>query len=364
MKILIYLGHPAHFHLFKNIINKLKEDGNQVIVTIKTKDILKDLLIESGFDFISLSSRERRGSKIQAAIGFITSANCLKQVCLKDRPDIMVGTSVEMPIIGRLLRIPSINFNEDDANYEMTFCKVAYPPSSLILAPVSCDCGKWEYKTIKYASYHELAYLHPNNFKPDRSIVEKYFSVNDPYFIVRLVKFKAIHDEGMKGINDSVADKIINMLSPYGRVYITSEGDLSARFDKYKIHIKPIDMHHILAFSSLYIGDSQTMAVEAGMLGVPFIRYNDFVGIIAILKEIEDHYLLGYGIKTGNEDKLYSTIKMILEMPNRKEVFQERRRKMLSEKIDAAQFFTWFIENYPESEKIMRSNPDYQYRFR
>jgi hypothetical protein len=33
----------------------------------------------------------------------------------------------------------------------------------------------------------------------------------------------------------------------------------------------------------------------------------------------------------------------------RKEIFQSRREKMLSEKIDCAKFLTWFIENYPTS---------------
>jgi len=36
---------------------------------------------------------------------------------------------------------------------------------------------------------------------------------------------------------------------------------------------------------------------------------------------------------------------------------------MLSEKIDYAQFLTWFIENYPESKQIMQDNPEYQFRF-
>jgi len=27
-------------------------------------------------------------------------------------------------------------------------------------------------------------------------------------------------------------------------------------------------------------------------------------------------------------------------------------------------FLVWFIENYPESNKIMKENPDYQYNFR
>lgn len=55
-------------------------------------------------------------------------------------------------------------------------------------------------------------------------------------------------------------------------------------------------MHHVMAFASLYIGDSQTMAAEAGVLGVPFVRFSDFVGRIWYLRELEDKYELGYGI--------------------------------------------------------------------
>jgi hypothetical protein len=122
-----------------------------------------------------------------------------------------------------------------------------------------------------------------------------------------------------------------------------------------------------MAFASLYIGDSQTMAAEAGVLGVPFVRFNDFVGRIGYLNELEDVYHLGYGIKaseSGSAEKMYNTVEKILTMPNRKQEWLSLSQKMLSEKIDYAQFLTWFIENYPESERIMKENPDYQYRFK
>jgi len=37
---------------------------------------------------------------------------------------------------------------------------------------------------------------------------------------------------------------------------------------------------------------------------------------------------------------------------------------MLADKINVTSFLTWFIDNYPESKKIMKENPDYQYKFR
>ena len=102
-----------------------------------------------------------------------------------------------------------------------------------------------------------------------------------------------------------------------------------------------------MAFAGLYIGDSQTMAAEAGVLGVPFVRFNDFVGRIGYLNELENVYNLGFGIKPDEEEKLYQTVQNLLEMENRKEVFQQRRETMLSECINFADFLTDYIETYP-----------------
>ena len=130
--------------------------------------------------------------------------------------------------------------------------------------------------------------------------------------------------------------------------------------EKYRIKINPLDMHHVMAFASLYIGDSQTMAAEAGVLGVPFVRLNDFVGRIGYLRELEDKYQLGYGIKApaeGSVDALCARVEALVAMKadERKTKFAERRKKMLADKIDCAKFLTWFIENYPQSADQTRN---------
>ena len=351
MKVLFYLGHPAHFHLFKNVITNLKRDGNEVAVVIKKKDVLEELLKEAGIEYVNILKEGRKDSKIAIVWGVFKREYRLWCLCRKAKPDIMVGTSAEIPSVGKMLHIPTVNVNEDDADVVPLYAKISYPDATIILVPDVCDCGKWNSKAIKYNSYHELAYLHPDNFTPDKKIVEKYFSANSPYFIIRFAKLKAHHDEGIKGIDSAIAERIVKMLLPHGRVYITSERELEPQFEPYRIHIAPIDMHHVMAFAELYIGDSQTMAAESGVLGVPFVRFNDFVGRIGYLRDLEDNYQLGFGIKTNEEEKLYSTIQMLLDMPNRAHVFQERRQKMLSEKIDAAKFMTEFIEGWPESKE-------------
>lgn len=206
--------------------------------------------------------------------------------------------------------------------------------------------------------------MHPNQFKPDPSVVNQYFSLDESYFIIRFAQLNAHHDDGIKGIDLEITKKLIEVLSPYGRVYITSEKLLEPILEPYRLHIKASDIHHFMAFAQLYIGDSQTMAAESGVLGVPFIRFNDFVGKIGYLNELENKFELGYGIKADYPELLIDKVQELLQLENRKQIFFERRNKLLCTKIDYAQFLTWFIEEYPKSVKIIRENPDYQYNFK
>ncbi len=364
MKILFHLGHPAHFHLFKNVIKYLRIDSHKTIIVIKKKDVLEDLLINQKIDFLNILPAGRKSNKFSIALGLLKQDFGLFNIVKKEKPNLLVGTSVPITHVGRILNIASINVNEDDIKAIPFYAKLAYPFASTILAPVVCNVGKWEEKTVLYSGYHELSYLHPKQFSPDEIIAKKYVDLEKPYFLLRFAKLSAHHDVGIKGLSDDIALKLIKRLQNFGKIFITSERPLGKMLEAYRIKINPIDIHHVMAFASLYIGDSQTMAAESGVLGVPFIRFNDFVGRIGYLNELENKYKLGYGIKTNEVDKLFKTVDGLLRMPNRKEIFQERRRKMLSEKIDYAAFLTWFIENYPESAKIMKENPDYQYRFK
>lgn len=321
------------------------------------------MLVESGLEFTNILPEGRRDNKISIATGQLRQDLKLFLFSKKNKPDLLIGTSVAISHVGKVLNIPSINVNEDDADVVPLYAKLAYPWATKILAPRVCRMDKWDYKTINYDSYHELAYLHPNNFSPQIRIAQKYISLEKPFFILRFAKLGAHHDVGIKGISDEIAAKLVELLNPFGRVYITSERKLDTVLEPYRIQINPIDIHHVMAFAKIYIGDSQTMAAESGVLGVPFIRFNDFVGRISYLDELENKYQLGFGIKTDEVEKLFETLVYLVQNENLIETYRERRFKMLSEKIDYAAFLVWFIENYPDSKRIMSENPDYQNNF-
>ena len=58
MNILFDINHPAHIHLFKHAINKLKESGHNVVITSRDKDITVDLLDRYGFKHFVLSKAQ------------------------------------------------------------------------------------------------------------------------------------------------------------------------------------------------------------------------------------------------------------------------------------------------------------------
>ncbi len=388
MKILVYLGHPAHFYLYKNVIANLRKDGHNVEILIKKKDILQQLLDNQGWEYHNILKEGRKNSKLAIAIGTLKRIFRELRFCLKYKPDILTGTSVENSYVGPLLNIPVINCNEDDASVVPLYAKLSYPGASVILNPIVCNSGKWDAKANKYQSYQELAYLHPNHFTPDEKIVNGYgIDIKKTYFIFRFASLHAHHDGGIKGISTEIAQRLIDILKPHGDIYITSERPLEPQFEQYRIKINPLDMHHVMAFASLYIGDSQTMAAEAGVLGVPFVRFNDFVGRIGYLRELEDVYHLGYGIRANTEpftpakvdwieeepkqqacgaEAMYKVVEDLMAMnaEERKTTFQQRRAKMLSEKIDFAKFLTWFIENYPESKNKIQDNAEWWKQFK
>ena len=141
--------------------------------------------------------------------------------------------------------------------------------------------GMSKYNLIEHETYpgfHELSYLHPNNYKPDKSIFNKYnIPSNKKYVVIRLVGWSSAHDLNKSGINNEKLNDLIGMIeSKDFSVYISSEKELPNRFKKYQLKINPSTMHHLLYFSSLLISDSQTMSTEAAILGTPSVEFDEY----------------------------------------------------------------------------------------
>lgn len=364
MNILIYLGHPAQYHFIKHTAKRLKTDGNNVRLLIKTKDILEALLKEDGWEYENIQTVFRKGTKLAILRASFERTRKVLKAARRFKADILVGTDSSVAQAAWLMRKPALTTLEDDVDVVYNLARMTYPFTTDILVPDVCRVGKWKDKKIGYAGYMKLAYLHPNRFTPDVSVLTKY-GIEGKYILIRLAKLAAHHDTGIKGLNAKIVENIIDIAEAGNyRVFISSETEVEDRLKPYLIQIRHTDIHHLMAYSSLLISDSQSMSVEAAMLGVPNLRFSDFVGRISVLEELESKYHLTIGIRTDEPKRLIDETNAILSGSDSRESWQERRKKMLADKIDVTAFLTWFIENYPDSRRIMKANPNYQMKFK
>jgi len=361
MNILIDIAHPAHVHVTRNVYFELTDKGHNVYVTVKNIPSAIQLLEIYKIPYIYLGGK--KDSLRGKAVLQLKYNIQIWWLVITKRINVAFSTSITPPHISRITGMHSILFDDDDDEVEPLFVKWGHPFADVVLSP-ACAIRSTT-KMIPYKGYHELAYLHPNRFTPDPSVLSEIgVKQGETYFILRFNAFKAHHDVGVQGLSIENKRKLIKVLEKKGKVFITTEHNIDNEFKKYQLSISPEKAHSLIYYATMLIGDSQTMTSEAAVLGTPAIRSNTFVGRISYLEEEEHKYNLTYGFLPTDSDAMFIKIEELLAMVDLKSVWRERRVKMLQDKIDVSAFFVWFIENFPESAKIMKANPDYQSVFK
>jgi len=364
LKIFFYFGHPAQYLFLRSTITYLLSKGHKITLLIKNKDVLESLLIGDGFnDYINILPETRGKSKLSIVLSLLIRIKRIFPLLLKLDPNLLISSDASISLLGFLLRINRITITEDDYDVIKYLALLTYPFTNNILCPDVCNVGGWETKKIGYNGYMKLGYLHPSVFSPNRQIPNNY-NLPSKYALIRLSGLSAFHDFGIRGMNNQLLDKIINILEQnHLRVIISSESTIDKRYQKYLIKINSNDMHNILSFSTILISDSQSMSVEAAMLGVPSLRYSGFAGKISVLEELENKYNLTFGILPAHPKRLFSKLNNLLKMKNLSAEFQNKRNYLIKDKINVPKFLNWFIENYPKSALIMKNDSNYQLRF-
>jgi predicted glycosyltransferase len=327
--------------------------GNRVYFACRNREFVNELLAKEGFEVKCFGSAYN--SPAGKIWGLLLFTFKMLRVGLKQKPDIYLShSSMYAAIAAFLLRRPHVSF-EDTFNMEQV--RIYRPFTKSILT------GKYEHplkskKVIRYAGYHELAYLHPNRFTPDKSVLQELgVDENEKYVIIRFVSWNASHDYWHTGISYENKIKAVDTFSKYARVFISSENELPEELKKYEFKIAPDKMHDAIAFASLVFGESATMATEGAVLGVPSV-YLDNSGRY-YTRDLAKKNNLIFNFTESSNDQLLAIEKgmELLQQPGIKEQWQQKREKMLADKIDVTAFLVWFIENYPDSQRIMKENP-------
>ncbi|MBI3158057.1 MAG: DUF354 domain-containing protein [Chloroflexi bacterium] len=340
MRILVDLNHPAHVHLFRNAIAEWRARGAEVLITARDKDITARLLDLYGLDHRRTARAQGRGV-LRFAAGVARLDWAVWRAAGEFRPDWLVGTSFAIAHAARFLPGRSIVFAEDDFASSSAFWRITRPFADFIVTPdtIPDDFGRGH---ITYRGCQKLAYLHPNRFTPDPAALAEYgLRADEPYFVLRFVSFQASHDVGQRGMDADTQRELVRRLERRGRVLITAEGRLPEEFAAYQLQTAPHKIHHLLAFARLFVGDSQSMTLEAALLGTPALRCNTFVGRTPVIDRLEADYGLTQGFRIDQTGALLACAEKLIDDPATPARWQERRARYLADHIDVT---AWMVE--------------------
>ncbi len=320
MRIFLDFNHPAHVHLFKNFIMEFQKMGHKFLLSSRDKECSYSLLDAYGLDYI-----KRRGYRgIKKVSGLFAINYFLHHIAKDFKPDILIGGVGNAYIAHTAVLLGKPSFIFDDTEYSKLQNLMTFPFAKNIITP-SCFTINLGKKQIRHNSYHELAYLHPHRFRPDPGIIKK-AGISCPYALVRFVDWQASHDILGHGIKNKTG--LIRKLSERVNVLISSEKKLPMELEGYRIKLHASKLHDLIAGSSLYIGESATMASESAVLGIPSILVsNSTRGYIRDLS--------GYGLvhRFKREKHALNKAFEILADNDSAVIYQEKRKKMLSDKI-------------------------------
>ncbi len=340
MRVHFDLTHPAHVHVFKNCIERLRSRDVEILTTVRPKEVALSLLDRLGFQYQVVGDYSSgRFGKAKAAT--IRTAMLLR-LAKRFRPDVMMGLhNPYVSCVSSIVGVPSIVFIDSEPVASDRW--VTHRFSSWLVTPrnLLLDLGR---RQIRVDSFKELGYLHPNQFSPDPRVLDELsISPGDRYFTLRFSAFRADHDRGHSGFSLSHKLELVSRLRDYGHVFVSSESTLPSQLEKYNLPVPPHRFHDVLAYSNLLVTDSQTTATEAAILGTPSVRSNTLVGTMSNFNELENVYGLLYSLK--NPDEAIALAVSLASTDGVKDQWAIRRKRMLQDKIDLTEFLIELIES-------------------
>ena len=365
MKVLFIVYHPVDPYIAFETARTIEAEGGEALFVIVEKEgIIKKIVDANGFKNKVIGSSKK--SFIGKIVNTLTIVLQIKKIVKTFKPAIVFSPAGPYTSMGlKWNKTPLICWEDTETatfNYKYSHKRI---DSLLLIDSFYIDLPSES--VIKFKGYKELAYLHPNVFTPDESILDKFkVSTKDKIVLIRFSALNAMHDIGLKSEALTNDDRLLQFIEKIvkeynAKVFISvTERDLDERFEKYKLQIEPSKYTHFLAQCTLYIGEGTTTASEAGVLGVPWVN----------IQKTERGYLIdqeknyGLGFRTDNMEFAFKKAEEFLKNDNIKSEWKLKREKLLADKIDVSAFITWFVKNYPESHKIMKENPNYQNRFK
>jgi hypothetical protein len=343
-RFLFLINTAGQAYTWQPVIQDLLNKGFEIKILARDQGHTIKILQSFGLEF---SVFNVIGSRATRLLGFLKHLKIIYKLSNDFNPSMIIGFGVDAAILAVRLRKNCVVFIDDDPTLIQNH--LAGFLSNAVITP-QCFKSNLGKKQIRIEGYKELAYLHPNYFKPDPAIFDELgINRSDKYVIVRFNAFAAVHDIGKRGFSNEDKITAVKQLGKYIRIFISSENNLPYDLEPYRLPIPPHRIHHVLSYAQLFLSDTGTMSTESAILGTPSIiclsNANKFGNFI----ELENRYGLLYAF--NEPEKAIAKALELIQQPDLKEQWAKKREILLADKIDVTKFMVNFIENYPISFK-------------
>jgi predicted glycosyltransferase len=339
MRILIDILHPAHVHFFRHFHDDMADRGHELCITARGKDRSLDLLDRFGLPYHHLS--DQKAGSAGLALELAQRTRRLLGVMREFRPDVLTGImGPTIALAGALRRTPAVVFYDTEFARQTNW--FVYPLAHSVCTP-DCYQGKVRGAHVTYAGYHELAYLHPNRFQPDPEKLGTFgVSPGEPFSIVRFVSWQAVHDRRERGLTAHQKQRLVESLQRHGRVLLSSESPLPPELSNLQLRGSVADVHHLMAFAQMVVGESATMSSEAAVLGVPAV----FIATTG--RGYTDDEEKSYGLVQHFTEQEYDrAVEAVGELmaDSPREQGRLARQRLLDDKIDVTEWMIDYFES-------------------
>lgn len=355
MKVLLDINHPAHVHYFRNFIKIMEGKGHKIIVVNRNDNLINYLLDFYEIDHIIRNKRPNKRNRLLSIFYLIGMEFWHFMLSLKCKPDLYLGYT----FVSRLFNKPCVGIT--DTEHNTLVLRLFAPYADVTLTPFYFYKNLGE-KQIRFHAYMEQFYLNESFFEEDLSIFKELnIKEGEPYALFRLIAYNANHDKNVMPIPLEMKKEFVKELENKMKVFVSLESDLHDDYlNRHLVKVSPEKIHTMVKYATIFVTEGATMASEAGILGTKYIYINPLQNVGNIKQQVKD--LPNIANSTMDVD----AIRRIISDNN---LFENSNQLTCQDKTDVDTinptfFLVWFIENYPESKRIMKENPDYQYKFR
>jgi uncharacterized protein len=282
-RIWIDLANTPHVLVFTPIVDRLRHDGWEVVLTCRDHAQTLDLARKQWPDVIPIGGGSPPG-RLQKATTLAARTRTLYRFAKRLRPDVALSHGSYAQIVAaRATGVPAVtmmDYEHQPANHlSFRLARRVVVPDVFPEAALR-RFGAAASRVVRYRGFKEELYL--GGFRPNDNVVDNLGIRRESVIaVLRTPPEGALYHHGLRGRFDEILEVSVG-LAHVTTVLLPRDQEQTRRYSHFpEIVIPPaaIDAPSLIARADLMIGGGGTMTRESALLGVP--TYTVFAGALA-----------------------------------------------------------------------------------